>query len=251
MELTKTQAIFMPLKQKTCVSIVLDKKGEVLFSGNKDVLMFADFLDNYNPEVSRRIREFVRQEHLCDEHQTVYLKVGELMLEALRTKHVLIDGGSSISREKIIDYIRFSMTDKYSIYEIPSGIDSREKYLDAIRNVFPIVSPLGMDVRQMNYNQIYDTQIDWMEFQAKDSFIIWNEIKKFENKTELYAILDEYVSLKRLYEEDGRYKRSFRLLVNSNIPLDDYIQHAKSLYPSRENESSAEKLKKHIVLFHV
>ena len=102
----------------------------------------------------------------------------------------------------------------------------------------------------MNDNQVNDVQVDWMEFRKDDSFIIWNEIRDFHNLPELYGIFDRYVSQKSLFEEE-KYPRSFRLLVNSNIPLDDYIRHAQFLYPSRENESNAEKLKKHIVFFHV
>ena len=174
----------------------------------------------------------------------------KVILELLKTKHVVMEGGSSDYRSQIVARIRSAMAVRYSVYEIPAGIDSRESYLDAVRNCFPIESPSGMDIRKMNDNQVNDVQVDWMEFRKDDSFIIWNEIRDFHNLPELYGIFDRYVSQKSLFEEE-KYPRSFRLLVNSNIPLDDYIRHAQFLYPSRENESNAEKLKKHIVFFHV
>ena len=174
----------------------------------------------------------------------------EDILELLKTKHVVLEGGSSGYRSQIIARIRSAMAARYSVYEIPAGIDSRESYLDAVRNCFPIESPSGMDIRKMNDNQVNDVQVDWMEFRKDDSFIIWNEIRDFHNLPELYGIFDRYVSQKSLFEEE-KYPRSFRLLVNSNIPLDDYIRHAQFLYPSRENESNAEKLKNHIAFFHV
>jgi len=93
-------------------------------------------------------------------------------------------------------------------------------------------------------------QIDWIEFQKDDSFIIWNEIRKFHNLDDLYHILDQYLSLK-CYLEEEKYPRSFRLLVNSNIPLDDYFRHAQFLYPSKNNDAMDKKLKEHIAYCHL
>jgi hypothetical protein len=96
-----------------------------------------------------------------------YLKVARDVLELLKTKHVIIEGHNSEARSSIIEYIRQAMATKYSIYEIPSNICDKESYLEAIRLVFPIESPLNIDARQMNYNQINDMQIDWIEFHSR------------------------------------------------------------------------------------
>ena len=243
-------------------SVFLKNKGEgeISFQGTREALEFADCLDKSLPTVSSEIRVIIRHDLLFNNEATVYSN-GEIcwdlliyskakgILELLKTKHVILEGNDSEYRSLIIECIRAEMAGKCSIYEIPPNICSRDSYLKAIRNVFPLESPLGIDARQMNNNQVYDVQVDWIEFQKDDSFIIWNEIRAFKDMADLYGILDHYVSQKYLLEEDG-YRRSFRLLVNSDILLDNYPRHVQCLYPHK-GKAMDKIIDEHVAFVHV
>jgi len=134
------------------------------------------------------------------------------------------------SREELLRIVIATLCHERRIYELPAGIRSVTEYLDTIRKIFPIKSPLGIPTEQMNYNQLHDMDLDWTEDVA-NALIVWHHVPRWrkDKRKWLYQFLDSYISLKH-WANKQQIEYSTRLIASAEIDAEDFYRKAEVFF---------------------
>ena len=82
----------------------------------------------------------------------------------LLEKSAILTGGSAESRARVIESAKAALVRAKSckVYTLPPYLKDHSRLLKAAQQVFPILSPLGLDKRQMSLDQLNDMLFDWI-----------------------------------------------------------------------------------------
>jgi hypothetical protein len=146
------------------------------------------------------------------------------LVDILKTKSVLLLGGSLESREGLVSRTRegWRRPGKTGVFTLKSGLKTNTAVLKAFARDLPITSPLKLPGSEMSLDAINDYWLEWpAERQYDSALIIWPEVQVFagsepEDFCRHLATFLRYMNLLRVAG-----KTELRLLVTSrdDVPL--------------------------------
>ena len=147
----------------------------------------------------------------------------------LMQKHLILCGGEERRRIGIAREVLSSFSDpKPLLFHILPGLHTFDDYLNMVRQIFPIFSPLGLPKTKMTLDQIWDMHLDWVEKDPEPKIIFWEEIC-LEQGEYLAEILNDYVTWAYILNEISPPDKHpwFRLLATSPVSLINLCCEAK------------------------
>ena len=184
------------------------------------------------------------------EHEKLESSIKQL----LETKHIILYGSNKSKRANIAQkLIKYSNLSESDIYTFREGIESYDIYLESARNIFPIVSPVGVDKFKMSFDAVDDVILDWVE--DKTSALIYIPEMHFSLSFPPQRIISDYLTEKYILEEyfGEANKTWFRFIMTTDYELKNVYKILKLYFGRAEDDTQtvAAIAKNHIAVIRV